>query len=95
MSFVFLFLAQIAAASLYLSLKLLSNKSDSDFWTTTLRFYTNYTAEHLKPIARLLAEIVLNAPNSKFKSVYNKYKLTKFDQIAMRSELREIDLNDF
>ncbi|XP_054739509.1 G2/mitotic-specific cyclin-B [Anastrepha obliqua] len=85
--------SEIAAASLFLALHLLKDdaKSPTGFnnkhWTPTLQWYSHYTAEHLRPIAKKIAGVVRNAATAKLKAVYTKYHSSKFHTIAARSEL--------
>lgn len=81
--------SEIAASSLFLSLKLLKTSADemNKFWTPTLEFYSRYSAEHLMPIVKKIAEIVKNAPTAKLRAVYNKYQSSKFERISTKSEL--------
>ncbi|CAH0724778.1 unnamed protein product, partial [Brenthis ino] len=65
--------SELAAAAICLSLYLLSNKRLADVWTPTLSYYSGYTLEHIDPIIRKIAKIVINVDNSKYKAVYNKY----------------------
>ncbi|XP_075971539.1 cyclin B [Anticarsia gemmatalis] len=65
--------SEMAAAAICLSLHLLSGKKLEEVWTPTLAYYSGYTLEHIDPIIRKLAKIVVNVDNSKYKAVYNKY----------------------
>jgi hypothetical protein len=54
----------LAAASLYLTLQILSD--DDDFqWTDTLAFYTNYKEKELQPYVSVLANVLLMTKDSK------------------------------
>lgn len=83
--------SEIAAAALYLSLKLFptgnKDKETGSIWTETLRYYTRYSSEHLRPIVIELLKILKGAPAAKLKAVYNKYSSTKFDKIAVNPAL--------
>ncbi|XP_016976555.1 G2/mitotic-specific cyclin-B [Drosophila rhopaloa] len=85
--------SEIAAASLFLSLHLLNGnyRAGTGFndrhWTPTLTFYSRYSAAHLRPITRLIAKLARDAPQAKLKAVYNKYQGSKFQKIALRTEL--------
>lgn len=69
-----------------LSLRVLEG-ADAPVWTNTLHFYTTYSEADLRPIMLELAEVVQDAPTNKIKAVYTKYRMPKFSQIAVRSEL--------
>lgn len=51
----------LAAASLYLSLKLLTESS----WSATLGYYSNYKEEELAPVVKSICKVVLKAESSK------------------------------
>lgn len=54
---------------LYLQLvpfSLSADESNKDFWTPTLVYYTQYSAETLRPIVSKVASIVLEVPTSNF-----------------------------
>ena len=83
----------IAAASLFLSLNLVDEKSariagfNNNLWNATLEFYSRYSADALRPIARKIAAVAMRAPTAKLKAVYTKYITSKFQKISLRSEL--------
>uniref|UniRef100_W8BG46 G2/mitotic-specific cyclin-B n=2 Tax=Ceratitis capitata TaxID=7213 RepID=W8BG46_CERCA len=85
--------SEIAASSLFLALHLLQDNSklptgfNNQHWTPTMQWYSRYSPEHLRPIAKQIAKVVRNAPNAKLKAVYNKYQSSKLYKIALRSEL--------
>ncbi|XP_039482027.1 G2/mitotic-specific cyclin-B isoform X2 [Drosophila santomea] len=85
--------SEIAAASLFLSLHLLNGnyRAGTGFndrhWTPTLTFYSRYSAAHLRPITRRIAKLARDAPQAKLKAIYNKYQGSKFQKIALRTEL--------
>ncbi|KAI8037532.1 G2/mitotic-specific cyclin-B [Drosophila gunungcola] len=85
--------SEIAAASLFLSLHLLNGnyRAGTGFndrhWTPTLTYYSRYSAAHLRPITRLIAKLARDAPQAKLKAIYNKYQGSKFQKIALRTEL--------
>lgn len=82
--------SEIAAASLYLSLQLLnSSKTPTEqIWNPTLEFYSRYSADHLKPISRQIANLAKNASSAKLKAVYVKYQSCQLGKISLRSELK-------
>lgn len=85
--------SEIAAASLFLSLNLLKENSNissglsNKHWNSTLEWYSRYSADHLRPIAKKIASVARNAPHAKLKAVYTKYQASKFQKVSMRSEL--------
>ncbi|XP_043641969.1 G2/mitotic-specific cyclin-B isoform X2 [Drosophila teissieri] len=85
--------SEIAAASLFLSLHLLNGnyRAGTGFndrhWTPTLTFYSRYSSAHLRPITRRIAKLARDAPQAKLKAIYNKYQGSKFQKIALRTEL--------
>ncbi|XP_036331247.1 G2/mitotic-specific cyclin-B [Rhagoletis pomonella] len=85
--------SEIAASSLFLALHLLKDNAklptgfNNKHWTPTMQWYSHYSAEHLRPIAKKIAAVVRNAPAAKLKSVYTKYQKSKFYKISLRSEL--------
>ncbi|XP_037716295.1 G2/mitotic-specific cyclin-B [Drosophila subpulchrella] len=85
--------SEIAAASLFLSLHLLNgnHRAGTGFndrhWTPTLTYYSRYSAAHLRPITRQIAKLARDAPQAKLKAIYNKYQGSKFQKIALRTEL--------
>ncbi|KAI8438370.1 hypothetical protein MSG28_010924 [Choristoneura fumiferana] len=81
--------SELAAASLCLSLSLLSGKSLEEVWTPTLSYYSEYSLEHIDPIIRKIAKIVVNVKNSKYKAVYNRYLDPKLAKVSTLPELKE------
>ncbi|XP_017008412.2 G2/mitotic-specific cyclin-B-like [Drosophila takahashii] len=85
--------SEIAAASLFLSLHLLNGnyRAGTGFndrhWTPTLTYYSRYSAAHLRPITRQIAKLARDAPQGKLKAIYSKYQGSKFQRIALRTEL--------
>ncbi|KAH8348126.1 hypothetical protein KR084_004484 [Drosophila pseudotakahashii] len=85
--------SEIAAASLFLSLHLLNGnyRAGTGFndrhWTPTLTYYSRYSAAHLRPITRQIAKLARDAPQAKLKAIYSKYQGSKFQKIALRTEL--------
>lgn len=81
--------SELAAAALCLSLHLLSRKTLEEVWTPTMTYYSQYTLEHLDPIIRKIANVVVNVKNSKYKSVYNRYLDPKLAKVSALPELKE------
>lgn len=80
--------SELAAAALCLSLYLLSSKQLQVVWTPTMIHYSGYSLEHLDPIIRKLAKIVVNVDNSKNKAVYKKYSDTSVAKVATLPQLK-------
>lgn len=76
-----------------LSLRVLEG-ANAPVWTNTLHFYTTYSEADLRPIMLKLAEIVQDAPTNKIKAVFTKYRMPKFSQVAVRSELDEKNVKE-
>lgn len=74
----------IAAAALYLSMKLLGNSP----WTPTLEFYSTYSEEQLHPTVAKLASLVVKAETSKQTAIRNKYSTSKLLKISQIPELK-------
>ncbi|CAG9796679.1 unnamed protein product [Diatraea saccharalis] len=80
--------SELAAAAVCLSLYLLSSKKLEDVWTPTLSYYSGYSLEHIDPIIRKLAKLVVNVDNCKYKAVYNKYSDTTLAQVSNLPQLK-------
>lgn len=80
--------SELAAAAICLSLYLLSSKQLDVVWTPNMTYYSGYSLEHLDPIIRKLAKIVVNVNNSKYKAVYNKYSDTSVAKVATLPQLK-------
>ncbi|XP_072944524.1 G2/mitotic-specific cyclin-B [Epargyreus clarus] len=80
--------SELAAAAICLSLYLLSSKTLSEVWTPTLSYYSGYSLEHIDPIIRKLAKIVINVDNSKFKAVYKKYLDATLAKVSSLPQLK-------
>ncbi|KAL0851269.1 hypothetical protein ABMA28_007104 [Loxostege sticticalis] len=80
--------SELAAAAICLSLYLLSSKKLEDVWTPTLSYYSGYSLEHIDPIIRKLAKIVVNVESSKYKAVYNKYLDTTLAKVSSLPQLK-------
>ncbi|GEQ69015.1 hypothetical protein JCM33374_g2685 [Metschnikowia sp. JCM 33374] len=68
----------LAAGAHYLSRKMLNKGS----WTELHVFYSGYTEEQLKPLARLYMEICSNAETS-HKAIYEKYQERKYRRSSL------------
>lgn len=60
-------------------------------WNKTIQYYTTYREESLVPIVRRLALVVKDAPTSRLRAVYNKYKQMKLGQISTHPQLTAND----
>ncbi|XP_055606770.1 G2/mitotic-specific cyclin-B [Uranotaenia lowii] len=83
--------SEVAAAALYISLKLFplaNSTADSKLWTKTLEHYTHYTVESLSPVVQRLAKVLKNAPNQKVQAVYSKYQSSKFEKVSLQPEMQ-------
>uniref|UniRef100_A0A1B0GPE0 Uncharacterized protein n=1 Tax=Phlebotomus papatasi TaxID=29031 RepID=A0A1B0GPE0_PHLPP len=78
--------SKVAAVSIYLALRLF--RQSDDVWTPTLQHYTKYQENQLTTVAKDLATLVLEAPTSKFRSVYKKYADKKMGAVAKLPELQ-------
>ncbi|KAL8570837.1 G2/mitotic-specific cyclin-B [Nucella lapillus] len=74
----------IAAAALYLSIKLL----DDSPWTPTLEYYSTYSEDQIRPTATKLASLVIRAETSKQTAIRNKYSTSKLLKISQLPELK-------
>lgn len=80
--------SKVAAAAVFITLKLKSHNEPSDkLWTPNMKYYTKYTLNDLRPVVRTLAKIILNAPKAKEKAVYSKYSTNSFEKIALRPNI--------
>ncbi|KOB75944.1 Uncharacterized protein OBRU01_06553, partial [Operophtera brumata] len=79
--------SELAAAAICLSLYLLSSKRLEAVWTPSMVFYSGYSLEHLEPIIRKLAKIVVNVSNSKYQAVFNKYSDPNLAKVATLPQL--------
>lgn len=86
--------SELAAAALCLSLSLLSGKTLDEVWTPTLSYYSEYSLEHIDPIIRKIAKIVVNVKSSKYKAVYNKYLDPKLAKVSTLPELKETVIHE-
>ncbi|XP_013191183.2 G2/mitotic-specific cyclin-B [Amyelois transitella] len=86
--------SELAAAAICLSLYLLSSKTLEVVWTPTVSYYSGYTLEHIMPIMRKLAKIVLNVENSKYKAVYNKYLDATLAKVSSLPQLKGEAINE-
>ncbi|XP_053610622.1 G2/mitotic-specific cyclin-B [Plodia interpunctella] len=86
--------SELAAAAICLSLFLLSSKTLEEVWTSTVSYYSGYTLEHIFPIIRKLAKIVINVETSKYKAVYNKYLDATLAKVSSLPQLKGEAINE-
>lgn len=86
---------QVAGASLLLALRLMDTSDGSQsVWNKTIQHYTTYSEQQLDPIVQKMAQVVMDAPSSKLRAVYNKYKQPKLGQISTHPQLTATDALD-
>jgi len=78
--------SQLAAASLYLTLRILSIDNEPK-WTETLAFYTNFKEDELQPFVSTLCKILIMTKDSKLQTVYKKYASYKLLEISASPKL--------
>nr|P51987.1 RecName: Full=G2/mitotic-specific cyclin-B [Hydra viridissima]CAA62471.1 cyclin B [Hydra viridissima] len=83
--------SEVAAAALYLSMKLI----DDSNWTPTLVHYSGYTEDAILPTVSKLSVLTLSMDNSKYQAVKNKYAASKFLRISRIPQLKGHVLNKF
>jgi len=76
--------SKIAAAALYISIKVLDNSE----WSTTLHFYSEYSEKEILPLVGEMAALVLSLDSSKYQAVYTKYSSNKFLKISRLAEIK-------
>ncbi|XP_013134762.1 PREDICTED: G2/mitotic-specific cyclin-B1 [Papilio polytes] len=80
--------SEVAAAAICLSLHLHSSKTLPEVWTPTLTYYSGYSLQHIKPIIKKLAEIVVDVENNKFKALYKIYSSAELGKVSTLPQLR-------
>jgi len=76
--------SEIAAAALFLSIKLI----DSSEWTPTLEHYSGYSEDEILPVVGELAVLAMSMENSKFEAVKTKYAASKLLRVSRMPELK-------
>eukprot|EP00088_Acartia_fossae_P023791 TRINITY_DN247_c0_g1_i4.p1 TRINITY_DN247_c0_g1~~TRINITY_DN247_c0_g1_i4.p1 ORF type:complete len:362 (-),score=63.11 TRINITY_DN247_c0_g1_i4:132-1217(-) len=84
--------SEISAASLFLSLLLLSPDTRVDVWSRTLEYYSQYKAGCLIPTVTRLAALANTAHKSKLQAVYKKYCSRSKLSVAILPELKGIGM---
>ncbi|GAB0098249.1 Cyclin [Sergentomyia squamirostris] len=80
----------LAAASIYLSLRIFDEAPGSSVWTPTLVYYSKYHESDIQDLAKTLAILVVKAPTTNScKSVYKKYKAQKNGKVSTMPEMSE------
>jgi hypothetical protein len=81
--------SQLAAASLYLSLLILTpGAAVLELWNVNLEYYSCYESKDLLPTVCRLAAVLQRAPEGKLKAVYTKYSEKKLMRIATCDEIK-------
>jgi cyclin B len=83
--------SEIAAASLFLSMKLI----DSSEWTPTLEHYSGYCEEELLPVVGELASLAMSMEGSKYEAVKSKYSASKYLKVTRITELKASTLRHY
>lgn len=79
----------LAAASLFLSIRLLeSNSKLAECWTPTLQHYSTYSTQQLLPVVCKLAGVMKKAGVSKLQAIHTKYQSKKFLRVADMEEFK-------
>ncbi|XP_067127724.1 G2/mitotic-specific cyclin-B-like [Centruroides vittatus] len=76
--------SHVAAAALYLSMKLLDNSP----WNKTLVYYSQYDESQLLPLVYRLSHIIHTAEKNKLQAIHSKYRSSKFLKISTIPELK-------
>lgn len=92
-----------ACAALYLALKIThyndqqtnakSNVSSTD-WNATLIHYTEYFLRDFLDYISTMNNLIKNAPNSKYKTIFKKYSHQVFYEVAKIPPLNDNELNE-
>ncbi|CAL1297814.1 unnamed protein product [Larinioides sclopetarius] len=76
--------SELAAASLYLSLKLLADSP----WSETLAFYSGYSEDEILPIVKKLCKILKESETSKLQAIRVKYSSSKLFKVSTLPQLK-------
>ncbi|KAI1301892.1 G2/mitotic-specific cyclin-B2 [Halotydeus destructor] len=77
----------LAAAALYVTLKVLGNDPDC-VWSKTVAYYSNYDEEQLLPYVAKVAHFLRKVENSRFQNCCKKYASSKLQEISKSPELQ-------
>lgn len=80
--------SELAAASVCLSLHLLTKRPMEKIWTQTMEYYSKYKLAHIIPIITKIAHIVYTVEDSKHKAVFNKYTIALNAKVSSLAQLR-------
>ncbi|XP_023220098.1 G2/mitotic-specific cyclin-B-like [Centruroides sculpturatus] len=83
--------SHVAAASLYLSMKLLDNSP----WNKTLVYYSQYDESQLLPLVYRLSHIIYTAEKNKLQAIHSKYRSSKFFKISTIPQLKSKLIQQF
>jgi len=82
--------SMLASSALALAIRILDPGSKmSNVWSKTLSHYTRYNIDQLLPTVKVLATLLITAPQAKLATVYQKYSNKKFMKIARIPSLDE------
>ncbi|XP_024217584.1 G2/mitotic-specific cyclin-B2 isoform X2 [Halyomorpha halys] len=80
--------SQVAAAAIFIALCVKHNKVSADHWSPTLEYYSSYNLQDFLEVTTKLAMAILEAPNSKYQSIRNKYSQTENFKVSNAVGLR-------
>lgn len=83
--------SQIAAAALFLAVKVI----DGSEWTMTLRYYSGYSEQELLPIVGDMAALVLAMNESKYEAVKQKYESSRLLRVSRMAGLRGVTIKNY
>ncbi|GFS28642.1 hypothetical protein TNIN_41661 [Trichonephila inaurata madagascariensis] len=81
----------LAAASLYLSLRLLSATP----WSETLTFYSGYSEDRILPVVKKLCKIVRDSETIKLQAIRVKYSSSKLFKVSTLPQLKSSLITEF
>ncbi|CAH1393753.1 unnamed protein product [Nezara viridula] len=79
--------SQIAAAAIFIALCAKHNHITEDHWSPTLEYYSSYNLRDFIDVITKLATAILEAPNSKFQSIRNKYSRSENFKVSHAESL--------
>jgi len=83
--------SQLAAASLFLSIKII----DGSEWTPTLKYYSGYSESELLPVVGDMAALVLAMNDSKYEAVKQKYESSRLLRVSRMAGLRGATMKSY
>ncbi|XP_047000464.1 G2/mitotic-specific cyclin-B-like [Schistocerca americana] len=84
--------SRLAAAALYLALRLRSKTDTSSVWSETLIYYSQYKLKDIADIAKKIAFAVMNIESSKYQALYQKYSRSKYLKVSTLPEVSPVNL---